>query len=176
MTIRTTIEKRQCEQTADEQTRNDHRRHRLERTWEVLQQLEEAEEVPLGTRHVAGVRRVSHGVQWRRHLDGQRDEQREHAGRDQRVLQRVIRVERPRAARWDGRSGPEMPCRRMSARWAADERDQGCRQQKDMRRVPAQQRQRAECIAASQDAGDVTRRTGRHGPTLMVTVVAQYAF
>ncbi len=55
---------------------NHHRRQRLERTGEVFQQLKEAEEVPLGTRHVRGVRWIGDWIERRAEHDREREQQR----------------------------------------------------------------------------------------------------
>src|SRR5262245_40228938 len=63
MSVGPAVEERDQKQQANHERRNHHRRQRLEWTGKVLQQLKEAEEVPLGTRYVGGIRWVGDRIE-----------------------------------------------------------------------------------------------------------------
>ena len=97
--IRPSIQERQQEQQRDDDARNDHRRDRLERPGKMLQELEQAHEIPLGPRDVRRVGRIGDRVEWRVEGNRERQQQRED-GRDRdRVLDRVVGIKRRRRAR-----------------------------------------------------------------------------
>ena len=73
-----------------------------------------------------------------------------------------------------GRTGPEIPCRRISTRCATTSSTSDGWQEDHVHRVPARQRQRADRRAAAQHAGDdVAGARGVSLEMLIVTTVAQ---
>ena len=68
-----------------------------QRPWKMLEELEEAHEVPLGPRDIGRVGGIGDRVEWRVEDDRERQKQREDRRDRNRVLDRVIRIERRRA-------------------------------------------------------------------------------
>ena len=159
--VRSAVDPRQQREKHRSDAGHDHRADDFPLAGEVLQQLEEAEEVPLGPRDVA----------WRR-SDRPAPRAAARRSRPTRPARRAPRRRRrcrappatdrkATAAPSRGRTGPEMPWRRISTRCSDDERDEHRRQEDDVHGVPARQRQRADRGASLQDAGDDITRERR---------------
>src|SRR5688572_31123281 len=162
------VQERKQEEKSDHHPRNHHRRNRLERAGEVLQKLEQTQEVPFRPGHIRGVRWVRDGVQRGPEEDRGGQQQPEYGSADDRVLERVVGIKR---LRWPldvfQGAGDAVPAHQVQMR--DNEQDQRRRQQEDVRRIPPQQRERAERLATHQHAGDelaeraVARDVDRHG-------------
>ena len=75
----------------------------------VLQQLEQPEEIPLGSRDVVGIGRIGRTLERRHAAPRHRDDREEHDRDDDRVAERLVGVERERRCRASDVSDPSCP-------------------------------------------------------------------
>ncbi len=159
MAVGAAIQERQQQQRADNEPGNHDCRDRLEGPGKVLQQLEQAEEIPLGPRDVRRVRRIRNRVERNAHGQRERQQQGEHGRHRNRVLQRVVRVKRLwLSGALSHGPGNAVPPHQVDVRH--NEGDQRRRQQEDVRRVPPEQCQGPEVRPSPHDRREVLTDDG----------------
>ena len=156
------IEEGQGQQQGNDQPGQDVRSDDFEPAREILEQLEQTEEVPLGPRHVVartGRRPVRASALPK---SASREQRAEYRARHPVIARGVIGKNIPtRPAR--GVSGPDTRWRRISVQMHPDQPGQYHRQDDDVSRVPARQRQRSELGCRR---GEMSARLARAGVSL----------
>ena len=141
---------------------HDERTDNLQAAGEILQQLEEAEEIPLGPRDVRGVGGIRRRLERRRSAECHHGQRGEHHTHRRDIARCVKRVERRRGTfAWPKRARDALAAHHCHVR--GDQGNEHRREEDDVHGVPARQCQRADRGASLQDGGDGITRD-RHQP------------